>query len=328
MLNKELQFSFIIPVHNGEKTIGEAIKSILDDGKSVQAGFEILVVENGSTDHTKAEVEKLGAVHPEVRLLSSETGVSKARNKGIEEARGERILFLDADDLWLPGSMKEILAFNNLPDLSVYSYRKANGIVIHSKEINTGAIDDFRFFLISRPTRRMGVWAKVYKTEFLKNSKIRFDESMKFSEDSDFLLRLSKEAESFYVSDVPIYHYRTDAPSVTRTADPEKINLYEESLKKTYEFVKENENEKIQTAFASYVLINFNVLSVHHVFSTDKPYKIQCREVKEILKRTPFKEAMEKIRISECMSKDLIPQFFRKLHLPFIGNLAYKWKAR
>ena len=85
--------SVIIPTHNYKKYISEAISSVL---RQTYADYEIIVVDDGSTDGTGEIIEKN---FPDVRYFYiPNQGVSKARNYGIRRARGEFIAFLDADD--------------------------------------------------------------------------------------------------------------------------------------------------------------------------------------------------------------------------------------
>jgi len=87
--------SVIVPVHNGEKYLLEALDSIRRQG---HAAIEIIVVDDGSTDRSAAIARDAGAV---VRLLSQpQRGLPAARNHGLLEARGEYIGFLDCDDVW------------------------------------------------------------------------------------------------------------------------------------------------------------------------------------------------------------------------------------
>jgi glycosyltransferase involved in cell wall biosynthesis len=92
--------SVIVPAYNAERFVGHAIRSILAQDYSP---IEILVVDDGSTDHTAAAVQEFG---PRVRFLrQANAGAGAARNRGIEHATGRYIAFLDADDLWEPGKL-------------------------------------------------------------------------------------------------------------------------------------------------------------------------------------------------------------------------------
>ena len=89
--------SVIIPAHNAESYISRSVCSVLEQSYS---DFEVIIVENGSTDRTMEICKQLSEKDRRIRVCQSEKGVSNARNKGLDLACGEWIFFLDADD-WL-----------------------------------------------------------------------------------------------------------------------------------------------------------------------------------------------------------------------------------
>lgn len=102
--------SFIIPAYNARKTIGKAIESILNQEKS-DIDYEIIVVDDGSNDNLKDELEKY---ENKIRYFYKEnSGVSDARNLGVKMSKGEYIIFVDSDDYIFRSLLKDIQEYIN-----------------------------------------------------------------------------------------------------------------------------------------------------------------------------------------------------------------------
>lgn len=100
------QISVVIPVYNRAQTIGRAIDSVLAQELLPE---EIIVVDDGSTDNTP---EALNSYLPKIQVVrQGNRGVSAARNRGVAEAHGKWIAFLDSDDEWMPDKLQKQIAF-------------------------------------------------------------------------------------------------------------------------------------------------------------------------------------------------------------------------
>lgn len=110
--------SIVIPLYNKGKYILRAINSILVQNINPD---EIIIIDDGSTDEGPMVVQALN--NPLIKFISQENqGVSFARNRGIEIAKGKFVAFLDADDAWKPGFLEEILKLiSRFPDAGIYS---------------------------------------------------------------------------------------------------------------------------------------------------------------------------------------------------------------
>lgn len=125
------KISVVIPLYNKEKHIARAISSVLSQ---TCVPFEIIVVDDGSTDRGTEVVESIGDAR--IRLIRKPNGgVSSARNRGIEEAQGELIAFLDSDDAWKPEFLESILRLRSrFPRAGAYgtAYETFDGKVYRS----------------------------------------------------------------------------------------------------------------------------------------------------------------------------------------------------
>jgi glycosyltransferase involved in cell wall biosynthesis len=96
--------SVVLPVFNGELSIGRAVQSVL---RQTMSDLELVVIDDGSADRTSRVVSRYSERRLKLVKLANNSGTSAARNAGISLARGEYIAFLDSDDEWLPGKLEQ-----------------------------------------------------------------------------------------------------------------------------------------------------------------------------------------------------------------------------
>jgi len=121
--------SIVIPVYNAEKFIEETVTSVMN--QTCQE-WELLLVNDGSKDGSKALIEMLAMREPRIRAFHlTGGGAAKARNTGTEHAKGRYLTFLDADDLWEPDKLEKELAFLRQRDAAFvftgYEFADENG---------------------------------------------------------------------------------------------------------------------------------------------------------------------------------------------------------
>lgn len=184
------QVSVIIPTYNRGSFISAAIESVLNQ---TYKDYEILVVDDGSTDNTKANVARYGG--PVRYIYQPNQGVSAARNKGIKHAIGTYISFLDSDDVFLPMKLEEQMNYiRNHPDCKfIYSWyykTNANGdIKMLRKNVSCKNQEHLQYCLI---TRRLGIRTStvlIHKECFEKAG--LFNPNYWRSQDWDMWLRLA-----------------------------------------------------------------------------------------------------------------------------------------
>ncbi len=128
--------SIIMPAYNSAAFISEAIQSVLDQ---TYQNWELLIIDDASTDKTHSNYEVFQNKDSRIKLFknTSNQGAGITRNKGIEEAKGVYIAFLDADDQWLPDKLKVQLEFMATHDLAMtyssYNLMDESGKMLNKK---------------------------------------------------------------------------------------------------------------------------------------------------------------------------------------------------
>lgn len=125
MKNVDARFSIIVPIYNVELYLEECIKSVL---QQTHTDYEIVLVNDGSTDGSILICQKLAEMYSNIRIVNRENGgLSAARNTGIQHARGEYVIFLDSDDYWDDTEvLRELDDIINAqqPDVITWSFKK------------------------------------------------------------------------------------------------------------------------------------------------------------------------------------------------------------
>lgn len=324
--------SVIIPAYNAAKTIERALMSAI---RQIPDG-EIIVVENGCSDNTESIVNSLSNQYQNIKLIHSSKGVSAARNAGIVAAKGNWIMFLDADDYFednIRGIVEKSVG-NTQIDLWLfghYSGKEPRGVTANDKDllyVNQDVLKA-RTIMLENPTRYMEVWSKLFKASIIKGNNLLFNESLSLAEDSDFSLKYTKYCNSICFSHEFIYHYSLDASSTMRKKDGTKVQRYILSMEETKKAI-ENEPTEILKAFNKYVLMHFNIAMVREVFVVNNNDSKKTKE--HLLKKTAatpiFKDAISGTKMFECMSLRMIPVLCLKLHFYTIAAFIYELRAK
>lgn len=189
-----MQFSVIIPAKNEATSIAAAVMSALDQAETT---VEVIVVDDGSTDGTGDIVRRMGEDDGRVTLLRNtvSAGVSAARNRALDAARGEWIAILDADDEFLPGRLSRIVREAERRSLNMFAdnlvLRSETGTDLGNAFAETelqgqGPVSLDVFLLHDIPHMQpmgVGYCKPIIKREFLARHGIRFREGISCAED-------------------------------------------------------------------------------------------------------------------------------------------------
>lgn len=197
-------FSVIIPTYNRERFIGKAIRSVLNQSCR---DFEIIVVDDGSTDKTAKIVKSFG---DQVRYIyQKNSGPSTARNTGIQHAKGKYIAFLDSDDRFLPNKLMENRKFlESHPEcrfLYSWYYDVRNGRKMIRRSKDGTNLNKFRIQLYRRDFMIRTSTAVIHRSCFDQVG--LFDPKYRYSQDWDMWLRLAAKYRG-YCQPKALVHYR------------------------------------------------------------------------------------------------------------------------
>ncbi len=181
--------SIVVPVYNAERTLAATLRSVW---AQTCGDFELLVVNDGSTDGTAALLA--GQSDPRLRVISHRNaGVSASRNRGVAEARGEFVAFLDGDDLWTPDKLQaQVAALQGAPDAAlVYSWTDLIDEAGRVIQRGSHVVANGRVYplLASRNFLDCGSTPLIRRSALIEAGP--FDETLKGGEDWDLWLRLA-----------------------------------------------------------------------------------------------------------------------------------------
>lgn len=223
-----IKVSVIIPAYNLQNYIEKSLNSAIN--QSLQE-IEILVINDGSKDSTLDIINNIASKCDRVRVIDKKNqGVSKARNTGIKEARGEYILFLDGDD-WLHIDALKLLynkAKEDDLDMVAYNFILAyeNGVLINSNDMDFGNISGEEYLGLAMESKvSVALWSKLIRRDLFESYNIQCPEDIAFGEDMATTMMLSIYAKRVGKLNKNLYYYLQRSTSVTKTASTKILDV-------------------------------------------------------------------------------------------------------
>ena len=211
--NMNPKVSIIVPIYNAEKTLHRCVNSILNQD---YIDFELLLIDDGSKDSSGAICDEYAAKDARVRVIHKEnSGVSASRNLALNEAKGEYLQFLDADDWITPNATRLLVesAVLNGCDMVISDfYRVIGERLSHKGSIDEDGVltrEEFANLMMENPADfYYGVlWNKLYSRAIIEKYQLRMDPKISWCEDFMFNLEYIRHCENIFVLQVPIYYY-------------------------------------------------------------------------------------------------------------------------
>ena len=240
-MGENVFLSVVVPVYNAENTIVRCVESLL---ASKCEDLEIILVDDGSTDNSGKILDEYAHEHDNVYAFHTmNRGLSSARNRGIEQARGCYITFVDSDDYVTPKiyqSCEKVLKETQVDMLSFGFYTQnyvgeVNEFPYNGLEKNQ-VLD--RDVIVSKIVPRVVnlngnqddwiypfVWCKIFKYSFISDHHICFDESRRMWEDQVFQAEYLKYTETFYSLEERGYYYVSTPGSLSGRKDQQLLSF-------------------------------------------------------------------------------------------------------
>lgn len=303
------KFSIIIPAYNVEKYINKCLKSVFNQ---TFKDYEVIVVNDGSTDNTKKYIEPY-----DVLLINKKnSGLSSARNTGVSYAKGEYLIFLDSDDYIEKDLLKEInkSLFNN-PDIVRYQaqevYDNTNRKTPYPEKTFTNKKGVEAFNEIVKFHYVENAWLYSIKREYYEKSNYAFSIN-KTHEDFGLIPLIIIKSNKVNSIDYIGYNYRQRENSIMSS------NSYNKVLKKVEDFyyhykylIKEIDKTDLNSKIFKSFVANSLILKITELNNND--YK-------------KYKNKLIEDKVFDNLLDDTLPRKIKKILIKISPKIYYKWR--
>lgn len=294
----EINLSIIVPVYNPEKELLERCLSCF--GNPFNGSYEVLIVSDGSDNNVVDELNYYAEGKPWIHVIEQgNTGVSSARNNGIEHAIGKWITFCDADDHIDVSTALRLISTLNDSDYGYASYRKIKED--KSEDVTLDSIDKSDALIkktLSVPNLYGTVWSKFFLKDNLHTFGIRFHEELTHAEDTIFILEYLKHVKHIRHFNELFYTYYVYINSSAKQ-NPEAVKHYLDSMKYVIQMYQ---NTEYETYAGDFCVINLLIMMVHHIWKKGISYQNGKAMLKEILSNDAVSYALN-VYDPESLSK-------------------------
>lgn len=329
---KKIELSVITPVYNTGKYLTQCIESILNQSFK---NFELICVNDASTDNSEKILKKYMKKDPRIKLISNEKnqGQSACRNKGLLAAKGDFIGFVDSDDYISPDMFEKMLK-NIKEQKTDIVMCKAQIFNNETQKIEKDSYFDLKCFkdknFFYEPFKHTDtvnfwndinvvVWNKFFRKDFLIKNNIKFREGYIF-EDLPFFFETFTKAKSVSAIDEYFYFYRTNRNNATMAKNTvkrlDRIDMVYQSylILEKQSYFKEIKTEVvdflIHDLFFNFILIN-SKYQKEYFFRMQKVYRaVDISDVDTTKILTAYFSYFEKIRKNDY--KDVLNYFFNQ----------------
>ena len=319
-----MKISIIIPIYNGSNCIENCLNSVYQQGLKHDC-FEIVAVNDGSTDNSEEIVKAFSKRVDNINLINKENGgVSTARNVGIEAACGDFVLFLDVDDELIEGSLQSVydyLCKNTDIDMLITKQSRYNGKTervvrnvngLQERVVYSG-VDTYKYGYV-----RGNAGGAICRTEFIRNAGLLFPTGIKNGEDTIFFALVHVYAKKMVLLDLVLYRINEIEGSASRS-NHDKLGLNcIETLKRVIEIRHSTLYSPEQKGVIEYVAYRILSMLTFHFVKSKKLSYCQLRKIVDLNTLLPFEtKYMYRMRQKAQLINISYPLFYL---FSYIGN--------
>lgn len=278
-----MELSIIIPAYNVEKYIKRTLESLINQTKKQ---FEIIIVDDGSTDNTLKVIEK---IINESKLSNCKVikkangGVSSARNAGMYEANGRYVMFLDGDDYvsadFIDNIFKNIC--NNESDIICWGYNLVDenlrtiqnyGDIYNLKYVNINGVEALKEIIRNK---NYGVWTGsiAYRNELLKQYKLIYTEGCVSGEDQEFIIKALSRANRVIFIDKILSFYVQRGASISNSYNIKRFDAIG-AMERTYKYIEAIGDCELKSI---YEIIKNNNIVDNYIYNFISCFSFLCK---------------------------------------------------
>ena len=325
-----MKLSIIIPVCNVEQYIGPCLESIYRQGLS-DKDFEVIVVNDGSTDNSMKVVEDVQLHHQNIQIIHQDhAGPSVCRNAGMEMAKGEYVLFVDSDDLLMDNGLTLLLkkALDTSADMVVADFMRLNDdeitSVYDSQVTDSQVVDKTGLdYYVEDYDPGVGsfIWRILYKRTFLNENHIRLEPGV-YYEDIPFLQECYLKAQRVIGVHLLYYIYRIRQRSCTYSFTMKNAMDYNTAIANSWRLTEMgNLPERVVTRQKKniYLFFNYAVDCIIGVFGDPSERK---KIVDDMIRKVPD------LRFTGGVEPEVVSALFRTMPHTYIRWRLFSTKVR
>lgn len=323
-MDKSFLVSVVITTYNSEKTIKKLLNSVYEQSFH---NFEVLIIDDGSSDNTKRIVDTFLSKHiNRWRWVSCDHhGVSVSRNIGIDEACGKYIVFLDSDDFIENNYLNKLVKMINTSELAVcnYNVKNDNGEFLNYGYVEKSLLskeDGLKSIIINNEIKSV-LWNKMFRLNIIKENNLFFDSDLCIGEDFVFLVYYFKYVMTVRTTEQRLYNYVIQPNSVIQEAasiNRSKVDFTEwnavNKVKQNIELLSSNyEAELNYREFKVANNLQKKILQSKKV-KMQKQGTVYLKEISDFFKKSFFKLIVNKYMTNVDKILLFIDTFFPQVH--------------